>query len=123
MSGRFTPGEENSLKTYRCAIVGLTNIAAGPITHSLEGGRHILPYSHASALAAIPQAKVVAVCDIVPAMTEAFQKTWKGVWDDVETYNDINELLDNEEIDILGVCTPDNRHADIVVNAAERGIP
>jgi predicted dehydrogenase len=32
-------------------------------------------------------------------------------------------MLDAEKIDILGVCTPDDKHADLVIAAAERGIP
>jgi predicted dehydrogenase len=111
------------LKSYRCAIIGLTSIASAPITPSLSGGRHALPYSHASALSLIPNASVVAVCDIVPAANDRFVEQWSATWPDVHTYTDYRELLAHEEIDILSVCTPDDRHADIVIAAAERGIP
>lgn len=111
------------MKTYRCAIIGLTSIASAPAAPSLSGGRHALPYSHASALAMIPNTRVVAICDIVPALTENFQRQWGTTWPDIQVYSDYREMLAREEIDILSVCTPDNRHADIVIAAAERGIP
>lgn len=111
------------MKTYRCAIIGLTNIAASPATPSLSGGRHALPYSHASALARIPNTQVVAICELVPALAEKFLAQWGGTWDDIHVYSDYREMLANEEIDILSVCTPDDKHADIVIAASDKGIP
>ncbi len=111
------------MKTYRCAIIGLTNIASAPVTASLSGGRHPLPYSHASALAMIPNARVVAVCELVPAMAQHFLDQWGDTWEDIHVYADYREMLAREEIDILSVCTPDNKHAAIVVDAADRGVP
>ena len=111
------------MKTYRCAIVGLTGIASAPVAPTLGGGRHALPYSHASALAMIPNATVVAVCDLVPRLIDNFVAQWGTTWPDLRTYTNVDELLANEAIDILSVCTPDDRHAAIVIAAAERGIP
>jgi len=112
-----------SSNPVRCAIIGLTGIASAPAVPSLHGARHPLPYSHASALARIPNAQLVAICDIVPAMTEKFVAQWGETWPDLHVYHDVQELLANEEIDVLAVVTPDDRHADIVVAAAGRGIP
>lgn len=111
------------MQKYRCAIVGLTAIASAPVTTNLSGGRHPLPYSHAAAIAAIPNAEVVAVCDLVPAAVTAFVEQWGATWPALRTYHDAATMLANEEIDILSVCTPDDRHADLVIAAAERGIP
>jgi predicted dehydrogenase len=111
------------VKTYRCAIVGLTNIASAPVAPNLGSGRLPLPYSHASALAAIPHARVVAVCDIVPALRQAFLDRWGATWDGITAYADVAEMLAREEIDVLGVCTPDDKHAEIVIAAADRGVP
>src|SRR5262245_20723407 len=91
----------NAVKTYRCAIIGLTNIASGPVSPSLTGGRHLLPYSHASALAMIPNTRVVAVCELVPALAQAFVDRWSGTWEDIRVYSDYREMLAREEIDIL----------------------
>lgn len=111
------------MKTYRCAIVGLTWIASAPVATNLAGGRSALPYSHASALAMIPNARVVAICDLVPRLIDEFVAQWGATWPDIRTYTDVGELLAREEIDILSVCTPDDRHAEIVIAAAERGVP
>lgn len=110
------------MKTYRCALIGLSGIAVAPVQSSLSGGRSVLPYSHASALAAIPNADIVAVCDIFPEAGEKFRSLWGDRWPDARFYTDVDELLDSEEIDILGIITPDNLHADIFINAANRGI-
>lgn len=110
------------MKTYRCAIIGLTNIASAPATPNLTGGRQVLPYSHASALARLPQTRVVAVCDLVPALTARFLEQWGATWEQIRVYSDYREMLAREQIDILSVCTPDDRHADIVITAAESAI-
>jgi predicted dehydrogenase len=107
----------------RCAIIGLTPIASAPAVPSLNGGRGILPYSHASALARIPNATVVAICDIVPAMTEKFAAQWGETWPEMTIYHDAAAMMAEQQIDVLSVVTPDNRHADIVVSAAAAGIP
>jgi predicted dehydrogenase len=107
----------------RCAIVGLTWITSGPATPSLHGGRMALPYSHAAALARIPAARVTAICDIVPAAAERFLDEWGETWPGITTYTDVSAMLDEEEIDVLAVATPDDRHAAIVIDAAARGIP
>lgn len=110
------------MTTYRCALIGLSGISINPVSWSLSGGRAVQPYSHASALAAIPGAEIVAVCDIFPAAGEKFKSLWGEKWPDARFYTDVDELLDNEEIDILGIITPDNLHADIFTNASNRGI-
>ena len=107
---------------YRCALIGLSNITSAPVEPTLAGGRHPLPYSHASALARIPGAEVVAVCDLIPEMTERFVQQWGGVWPELRVYHDAGALLAGEDLDVVGVCTPDDRHADLVVAAAERGV-
>lgn len=109
-------------REVRCALVGLSAIAAAPLEPTLAGGRWALPYSHASALARIPGARLVAVCDIDPARLEACVRTWGATWPGLRTYRDAGEMLAAGGIDALGVCTPDDRHADIVVAAAERGV-
>jgi predicted dehydrogenase len=93
------------------------------VTPTLGGVRLPLPYSHASALAAIPRARVVAVCDLVPELRQTFLDRWGATWDGIKAYDDVTEMLAREEIDILGVCTPDDKHADIVIAASDRGVP
>lgn len=107
----------------RCAIVGLTWITSGPVTSNLHGGRMALPYSHAAALDRIPDARVTAICDIVPDVVARFLDQWDATWPGIQPYTEVIEMLDREQIDVLAVATPDDRHAEIVITGAARGIP
>jgi len=108
----------------RCGLVGLTFIASSPAVPTITGGRGVLPYSHASALARIPHLiDLVAICDIVPAMIDRFTDQWGATWPGLHTYLDVHEMIAREQLDIIAVVTPDDRHADIVVAAANAGIP
>ena len=114
---------EATVTELRCALIGLSSITSAPVTPSLSGGRNPLPYSHASALARISEVTVAAVCDLLPEATSRFVDQWGATWPDLRVYNDAYAMLASEQIDILGVCTPDDKHVDLVVAAAERGIP
>lgn len=114
----------SSRQPLRCGLVGLTSIASAPAVPGITGGRLALPYSHASALARIPHLiELVAICDIVPAMIDRFITQWDEIWPDLHHYRDVNEMIAQEQLDLIAVVTPDDRHATIVVAAAEAGIP
>ena len=49
----------------------------------------------------------VAVCDLNKEITDRIAKEYN-----VKTYNDVNEMLDNEEIDAVSIATPDAFHMD-----------
>lgn len=107
---------------YRASIVGLTGIAAGKPGAGQPGMGTPMPHSHASAYAYVPFTEVVAVCDLIPERVENFKQTWADVWPDVRGFTDYEAMLDEISPDILSVVTSDNRHADIVVKAAESGV-
>ena len=81
------------MKTYRCALIGLSGIAINPANPSMGGGRSVLPYSHASALAAIPKAEIVAVCDIFPAAGDRFRELWGFGEDELAGHPRVDELV------------------------------
>ncbi len=83
------------------AIVGVGNISR---TH-MEAWKHI------------PEATVVAVCDIRQEMIDRAV----GITG-ARGYLDFTQMLDNERIDILDICLPTYLHADFAVQAMERGI-
>ncbi|TME24273.1 MAG: hypothetical protein E6I75_28750, partial [Chloroflexi bacterium] len=67
--------------SYRTALIGLSWIAAdpaGPAADPVLGTA--VPFSHASAMAAIPEIDVVAGCDIVAAARDRFVSQWSGRW-------------------------------------------
>lgn len=59
-------------------------------------------------------ADIVAVCDIDPEKTKNI--------DGVKKYTDYKKMLDNEDIDVVHICTPHYLHAPMAVYALERNI-
>ena len=90
----------NGQRTIRFAIIGC--------------GR-IVP-KHAESIVALPEAELVAVCDIVPELAEAFANKYGA-----EPYTDYLEMLQRDDIDVVTIATPSGLHADIGIAAAEAG--
>ncbi len=104
-------------------LVGLSRIGAG---RAEVGGPAALgtlvPDSHASAYDFVDATRVVAVCDIVPALIDGFQAAWADVLPNVSGYRDYRDMLDRERLDLVSVVTGDHLHAQIVVDAAQAGV-
>jgi predicted dehydrogenase len=119
-----TEAKEAWMNTYRAAVVGLSGIGTG--SPAREQRYPVLgmewPHSHVAAYVAYQRTEVVAVCDIKPEMVDRFRATWGEVLPAARTYLDYREMLAREEIDLLSVVTSDHRHAQIVIDAAERGV-
>ena len=60
---------------------------------------------------------LAAVCDVDTEVLEAHKTKY-----DVNGYSNIEELLLNEEIDLVTICTPSGLHPDQVVLAARNGV-
>ncbi|MHB1653264.1 MAG: Gfo/Idh/MocA family protein [Desulfitobacteriaceae bacterium] len=71
---------------------------------------------HAESILALPEAELVAVCDIVPEKAQAFADKYGAA-----PYTDYLEMLGNPEIDIVTIATPSDLHAPIGIAAAEAG--
>lgn len=108
--------------TIRTVIVGLSWIAADPAAPASDPVLGTaMPFSHASALAAIAETTVVAGCDIVPAARERFITNWGARWPGVKTYADYREMILTEKPDLVCVVTPDHLHHGVVLVAIEAG--
>ena len=116
---------------YNAAIVGLTEMGgralpSGPahtamgIEWSATHATHAV--SHTSAFAVTPNVEVVAVCDLKEGLLEQFRSDYRAIWPEAGTYTDYRRMLEEERIDLLGVATSDDRHAQIVVDAVESGV-
>jgi predicted dehydrogenase len=91
---------------YRGAIIGLGNIG-------LNG--HLKAYLN---LDMMKKFQIVAGCDCVGENIEKFKKMSPKS----NAYTDVNELLTNEKLDFIDICTPPMSHFDIIMCAAERKI-
>lgn len=89
-----------SKKSYNFAIIG-----AG-----------VIGKSHAKMLRQVEQGTLVAICDIIPEKAKALAEQYECNW-----YNSIEEMLENETIDIVTICTPSGMHADHTIQAVRAG--
>ncbi|MFC4100232.1 Gfo/Idh/MocA family protein [Paenibacillus xanthanilyticus] len=91
-------------QTFRIGIIGCGGIANG---------------KHLPSLSKLPNAQLVAFCDIVSERAE--QAREKYGTDDAAVYAQYTELLQDETIEIVHVCTPNDSHAEIAIAALEAG--
>jgi predicted dehydrogenase len=107
----------------RIALIGLSWISADPAGAASDPVLgSALPYSHGSALAAIPGVDLVAGCDIVPAARDTFKQRWEPRWPGLQVYDDYREMLATEKPDVVSVATPDHLHGAPVLAAIEAGV-
>lgn len=67
-------------------------------------------YTHAEAYHACPDTQLLALCDTVPTQAEKAQALWQVP----HLYTDFLQLIEQQPIDLLSICTPDATHASIV---------
>lgn len=91
-------------KKLRLGIIGCGGIANG---------------KHMPALKKIDEVEMVAFCDIIKERAEKAAEEY-GV-PGAKVYEDYNEMLKNENLDVVHVCTPNNIHAPASVAAMEAG--
>ncbi len=91
-------------ETIRVGIIGCGGIANG---------------KHLPGLVKIEGVEVVALCDIIPERAEKTKA--KFGLDNAKIYTDYKELLKDEMIDDVQVCTPNRSHSFITVDALEAG--
>lgn len=70
--------------------------------------------AHVPAWQKMPNAELVAICDIRPTCMDTYEN--------VRKYTDLDAMLDAEEIDILDICLPTFLHVEVAIKAMKRGI-
>ncbi len=111
------------MSAYRFGIVGLSWITSDPAvagTHPVLGNS--MPHTHLTGLARIPEATVVAGCDISATARQQFIERWDTTWPGLAVFDDYQRMLADVDLDIVCVATPDHLHAQIVKDAAEAGV-
>lgn len=71
---------------------------------------------HAESIVAMPEAELVAVCDILPEKAQAFADKYGA-----KPYTDYQEMLKRDDLDIVTVATPSNLHSPIGIAVAQAG--
>ena len=90
---------------------------AGARRHGLGiVGAGVIAETHAAAVATIPGAALVAVTDLVPDQAKGFAQAH-----DCEAEPDLGALLAREDIDVVSVCVPSGRHAEVGSQVAAAG--
>lgn len=74
---------------------------------------------HMPSLKEIQNVEMVAFCDIIPERAEKAAKEYGTP--DAKFYTDYRDLLKDETIDIVHVCTPNRSHSFITVDALDAG--
>lgn len=92
-------------KKLRIGIIGCGGIA---------NGKHMPNLAKLS-----DKLELVAFCDIIVERAEAAAK--KFGTEDAKVYEDYKELLKDETIDVVHVCTPNRSHSFITIDALEAG--
>ncbi len=111
------------MTAYRFGIVGLSWITSEPAnegTHPALGTA--MPHTHLSGLARIPNAQVVAGCDISAEARQLFIDRWESQWPGLAVFDDYEKMLQEADLDIVCVATPDNLHGPVTIAAAKAGV-
>ena len=92
-------------KKFRIGIIGCGGIANGKHMPSLK--------------ALSSECEMVAFCDLIVRRAEKAKADFGTP--DAKVYTDYRELLKDETIDVVHVCTPNKSHAPISIAALEAG--
>ena len=76
--------------------------------------------AHIQSYKNMPDVEVVAAADLIPGKAEAFMKRF-GV-EGVHFYPSHKEMIDNEQLDAVSVCTYNTAHAEPTIYALEHGV-
>ena len=70
-------------------------------------------------LKSIPEVEVTAFCDIIPERAEKLKEKFESK--DALTCTDYKDVLKDDSIGVIHVCTPNSSHAQITVDALKAG--
>ncbi len=73
--------------------------------------------NHADCLESIAETELVAGAATSRSSIDAFESAYGATG-----YTDHRELLENENLDAISICTPSGTHASIAIDAAEAGV-
>jgi UDP-N-acetyl-2-amino-2-deoxyglucuronate dehydrogenase len=62
---------------------------------------------HAEAISSLPDAQLVAVADVIPKQAQELAEKFH-----VRPYEDFQDMLAHEELDVVDICTPSGQHGE-----------
>lgn len=90
-----------SSKVVRIGLIGTGNMGQGHIRRLLQ----------------IPEARIVALCDIIEERVKSVAAPLQ-----VPVYTDGAQMIADAEMDALYVCVPPDQHGEMEIQAAQRGL-
>ncbi len=103
-------------KTEKAETAGKADFEPVKIAVIGAGQPNIATSNHLPAIAKTPSVKLVGLCDINESGVRKEADKWK-----VKYYTDIEELLKDDEIELVDICTPDQFHCEHTILAARAG--
>jgi UDP-N-acetyl-2-amino-2-deoxyglucuronate dehydrogenase len=79
-------------------------------------GAGVIGLIHAEAITSLPNARLVAVTDSVPAKAEQLAEKYH-----LSAYTDIQQMLTQEALDVVDICTPSGLHGEHACLAMRAG--
>ena len=107
---------------YRVGIVGASPLVTNRPSAAPYPLAGEIIQSHVASISALADLELVAICDLRQKRLETFVELWNDRWPDVQTYTDYQTMLEHENLDVLTVATPDDRHGKIVLDSTIAGI-
>lgn len=88
-------------KTYKFGVVGCGVIAP----------------NHIESILSVENCEVIALCDVVKEKAQELAEKYNVK----RIYTDYNELVKEQDVDIVCVCTPSGQHGEVTIAAANAG--
>ncbi|MEK9614105.1 MAG: Gfo/Idh/MocA family oxidoreductase, partial [Flavobacteriaceae bacterium] len=78
-------------------------------------------WADTKALMKLPGIELVAICDVDQNVLEKRKEEISKKGGNVQTYSDYRQLLDQKDIDVIVIGSPDHWHALMMIHASEAG--
>lgn len=105
---------------YRAAVIGLGRMGSTYDDELHQGGTTFFPYAHGPSYVATPGVELVAGADPHDEQRSIFGERWGLTAEHL--YANYREMLANEQLDIVSVCTTARLRAQIVQDIARAGV-
>ncbi|MEX1019028.1 MAG: Gfo/Idh/MocA family oxidoreductase [Litorilinea sp.] len=105
---------------YKAAVIGLGRMGSTYDDEVRQGGSVFLPYAHAPSYAAAPNVKLIAGADPHDEQRTLFGERW-GI-EPRSLYAHYNDMLANESLDMVSICTSARNRSQIIQDVARSGV-